>query len=126
MEEEENNDNPAKIMPATRNWECKEKRRCDQELGETINDLQNDLNDGEELGVAPPRRSEHEHGAATTMTHDKDFRPTMKKSHAQVAKEQVKENTRQNTEEMIALQQSHNVNSPNVTTQTTVCMKHKC
>ena len=63
--------------------------------------------------MAPPRRSEQEHRAATMMTHDEDLKPTMKKSHAQVAKGQAKESKRQNTEEMIALQQSHNVNSLN-------------
>ena len=57
-EEEENDNNPARITPATRNCKCKEKRRCDQELGETMNDPQNDLDDDEGLGVAPPKRSE--------------------------------------------------------------------
>ena len=51
-EEEENNCNPAKITPATRNRECKEERRHNWELGETINDPQNDLNDDKGLGVA--------------------------------------------------------------------------
>ena len=47
------------------------------------------------------------------MTCDRDFEPTTEKSHAQVTKGQAKGNKRQNTEEMIALQQSHNVNSLN-------------
>ena len=81
-EEEENDDNPVKITPAARNQECEEDRECDQELGRTINDSQNNLDEGEELGVAPPRRSEQAHRAATTMTHDKDFKPTTKRSHA--------------------------------------------
>ena len=59
-------------------------------MGETINNPQNDLNDSEELGVALPRRSEREHRAATTMTHDRDFKTTTKKSHVQVTKTQMK------------------------------------
>ena len=90
-EEEENNDNPAKIALATRNQDCKEERRHDWELGETMNNPQNDLNDDKGLGAAPPRRSEQEHETATMMTCDGDFKSTMKKSHAQVVRGQMKQ-----------------------------------
>ena len=94
-------------------------------MGETINDPQNDLNDNEGLGVAPPRKSERKHRAATTMTCDRDLKPTTTKSHAKVAKGQMKQKKSQPTEEMIAPQQSHNINSLNGT-WTAACMKHKC
>ena len=61
------------------------------------------------------------------MTHDENFKPTTKQTCAQVTQGQNKKtNKKQNQqrgEEMIVLQQSHNVNSMNG--KTTECDMHE-
>ena len=49
------------------------------------------------------------------MTHDKDFNPTTHQTHAQVTKnnEQTKTQNTEDKEEMMALQQNHDINSLN-------------
>ena len=85
-------------------------------MDETIKDLQDDLKDCEELKVAPPRRSDREHEPSTTMMHNKNFEPITKQTHAQVARGNNKRNETRSLkehEEMVAPQQSHNIDSLN-------------
>ena len=45
----------------------------DKKLNDTINDTQDNLDDAESPGMAPPRRSGREHKPSRTMTHDEDL-----------------------------------------------------
>ena len=62
-----------------------------------------------------PGQSDRTHGEASTVTHDKDFNPTTKRTCAQVTKEKKSTETKKppEGEQMITPQQNHNVDSLN-------------